>query len=142
MEPVVYSEITCAADCVSAAYSILSRRRGHVLKDLPKPGTPFYEVHAYLPAIESFGFETDLRVHTHGQAFCITFFDHWNIVPGDPLDKSIILKTLEPAPIPHLAREFMVKTRKRKGLTEDITINKYFDAGMLQALGEELEQFF
>ncbi|GFE54716.1 elongation factor 2 family protein [Babesia ovis] len=142
MEPVVYAEITCPADCVSSAYSILSRRRGHVLKDLPKPGTPFYEVHAYLPAIESFGFETDLRVHTHGQAFCITLFDHWNIVPGDPLDKSIVLKTLEPAPIPHLAREFMVKTRRRKGLAEDITINKYFDATMLQALGEELEQFY
>ncbi|ORM40766.1 U5 small nuclear ribonucleoprotein component [Babesia sp. Xinjiang] len=142
MEPVVFAEITCPADCVASSYSILSRRRGHVLKDQPKPGTPFYEVHAYLPAIESFGFETDLRVHTHGQAFCITFFDHWNIVPGDPLDKSIILKTLEPAPIPHLAREFMVKTRRRKGLAEDISINKYFDATMLQALGEELEQFY
>lgn len=28
---------------------------------MPKPGTPLYIVHAYLPAIESFGFETDLR---------------------------------------------------------------------------------
>ncbi|KAK1442820.1 translation elongation factor-related protein [Babesia gibsoni] len=142
MEPIVFAEITCPADCVASAYSILSRRRGHVLKDSPKHGTPFYEVHAYLPAIESFGFETDLRIHTHGQAFCITLFDHWNIVPGDPLDKSIMLKTLEPAPIPHLAREFMLKTRRRKGLTEDISINKYFDAAMLQALGEELEQFY
>ncbi|CDR95281.1 u5 small nuclear ribonuclear protein, putative [Babesia bigemina] len=142
MEPIVFSEIICPADCVASAYSILSRRRGHVLKDVPKPGTPFYEVHAYLPAIESFGFETDLRVHTHGQAFGITFFDHWNIVPGDPLDKSIMLKTLEPAPIPHLAREFMLKTRRRKGLAEDISINKYFDATMLQALGDELEQFY
>lgn len=142
MEPIVFAEITCPADCVSSAYSILSRRRGHVLKDMPKPGTPFYEVHAFLPAIESFGFETDLRIYTHGQAFCITLFDHWNIVPGDPLDKTIMLKTLEPAPIPHLAREFMLKTRRRKGLTEDISINKYFDASMLQALGEELEQFY
>lgn len=56
--------------------------------------------------------------------------------------QTIMLKTLEPAPIPHLAREFMLKTRRRKGLTEDISINKYFDASMLQALGEELEQFY
>ncbi|RZR90880.1 hypothetical protein BHM03_00018880 [Ensete ventricosum] len=34
--------------------------------------------------------------------------------PGDPLDKSIVLRPLEPAPIQHLAREFMVKTRRRK----------------------------
>jgi hypothetical protein len=69
---------------------------------------------AFLPVIESFGFETDLRYHTQGQAFCQSVFDHWAIVPGDPLDKSIVLRPLEPAPIQHLAREFMVKTRRRK----------------------------
>ena len=72
------------------------------------------EFQAFLPVIESFGFETDLRYHTQGQAFCLSAFDHWAIVPGDPLDKSIVLRPLEPAPIQHLAREFMVKTRRRK----------------------------
>ena len=76
------------------------------------------EVHAYLPAMESFGFETDLRTHTSGQAMCQTFFDHWEHVPGDPLDRSILLRPLEPAPAPHLAREFMLKMRRRKGLSE------------------------
>ena len=32
-----------------------------------KPGTPLYTVSAYIPLIESFGFETDLRTHTNGQ---------------------------------------------------------------------------
>jgi hypothetical protein len=72
---------------------------------------------AFLPVIESFGFETDLRYHTQGQAFCVSVFDHWSIVPGDPLDKSVVLRPLEPAPVQHLAREFMVKTRRRKVLT-------------------------
>ena len=49
-----------------------------------------------------------------GQAFCLSVFDHWQIVPGDPLDKSIVLRPLEPAPVQALAREFMVKTRRRK----------------------------
>lgn len=71
-------------------------------------------VQAFLPVIESFGFETDLRYHTQGQAFCLSVFDHWSIVPGDPLDKSVVLRPLEPAPVQHLAREFMVKTRRRK----------------------------
>ena len=73
-----------------------------------------FVLQAFLPVIESFGFETDLRYHTQGQAFCVSVFDHWAIVPGDPLDKSIVLRPLEPAPIQHLAREFMVKTRRRK----------------------------
>lgn len=77
MEPMYFVEIECPADCVSAVYSVLARfgrereiviihfsslrRRGNVSKDAPKSGTPVYIVHAYLPAIESFGFETDLR---------------------------------------------------------------------------------
>ncbi|KAG6673562.1 hypothetical protein I3842_16G118000 [Carya illinoinensis] len=114
MEPMYYVEIQTPIDCVSAIYTVLSRRRGHVTADVPQPGTPAYIVKAFLPVIESFGFETDLRYHTQGQAFCLSVFDHWAIVPGDPLDKSIVLRPLEPAPIQHLAREFMVKTRRRK----------------------------
>ncbi|KAE8773782.1 putative LRR receptor-like serine/threonine-protein kinase [Hordeum vulgare] len=58
-------------------------------------------------------------------------FDHRAIVSGDPLDKGIVLRPLEPAPIQHLAREFMVKTRRRKGMSEDVSINKFFDEAMM-----------
>lgn len=145
MEPVQFSEIECPADCVAAIYNVLSRRRGHVVRDLPKPGSPMYVVHAYLPAMESFGFETDLRTHTSGQAMCQTTFDHWQLVPGDPLDRSILLRPLEPAPAPHLAREFMLKMRRRKGLSEDVSVHKFFDDPMLLELAKQdadLQQYF
>jgi len=145
MEPVQFSEIECPADCVAAIYNVLSRRRGHVVRDLPKPGSPMYVVHAYLPAMESFGFETDLRTHTSGQAMCQTMFDHWQLVPGDPLDRSILLRPLEPAPAPHLAREFVLKMRRRKGLSEDVSVHKFFDDPMLLELAKqdaELQQYF
>eukprot|EP00933_Yihiella_yeosuensis_P039215 TRINITY_DN3315_c0_g2_i1.p1 TRINITY_DN3315_c0_g2~~TRINITY_DN3315_c0_g2_i1.p1 ORF type:complete len:983 (-),score=238.98 TRINITY_DN3315_c0_g2_i1:118-3066(-) len=145
MEPVMFSDIECPADCVAAIYNVLSRRRGHVVRDLPKPGSPMYSVHAYLPAMESFGFETDLRTHTSGQAMCQSFFDHWQHVPGDPLDRSILLRPLEPAPAPHLAREFMLKMRRRKGLSEDVSVHKFFDDPMLLELAKqdaELSSYF
>jgi U5 small nuclear ribonucleoprotein component len=145
MEPVMFSDIECPADCVAAIYNVLSRRRGHVVRDLPKPGSPMYVMHAYLPAMESFGFETDLRTHTSGQAMCQTMFDHWQLVPGDPLDRSILLRPLEPAPAPHLAREFMLKMRRRKGLSEDVSVHKFFDDPMLLELAKqdaELQQYF
>lgn len=66
----------------------------------------------------SFGFETDLRSYSLGQAFCSQVFDHWSVVPGDPLDRNVILHLLEPSPPLALARDFMVKTRRRKGLSE------------------------
>jgi U5 small nuclear ribonucleoprotein component len=59
------------------------------------------------------------------------------IVPGDPLDKSIVVRPLEPQPTPHLAREFMVKTRRRKGLSEDVSVNKFFDDPMLLELARQ-----
>eukprot|EP00708_Paratrimastix_pyriformis_P002513 GAFH01001261.1.p2 GENE.GAFH01001261.1~~GAFH01001261.1.p2 ORF type:complete len:502 (-),score=221.28 GAFH01001261.1:265-1770(-) len=137
MEPVYYVYVQAPADCVPAVYTVLSRRRGHVTQDLPRPGNPFYAVHAYLPVLESFGFETDLRVHTQGQAFCQCVFDHWSLVPGDPLDKSIVLTPLAIAEPQALSRELMVKTRRRKGLSEDVVAAKFLDEAMLTELAQQ-----
>lgn len=62
--------LVVGADCIQAAYAVLAKRRGQVTKDLPKPGTPIFIVQAYLPVIESFGFESDLRYHTQ---VCLDF---------------------------------------------------------------------
>ena len=53
------------------------------------------------------------------------------MVPGDPLDKAVQLMPLEPSPIPHLARELMVKTRRRKGLMDDVSVVKFFDSNII-----------
>ncbi|XP_065333503.1 116 kDa U5 small nuclear ribonucleoprotein component [Cloeon dipterum] len=137
MEPYLFVEVHAPADCVSAVYTVLARRRGHVTQDAPLPGSPLYMIKAFIPAIDSFGFETDLRTHTLGQAFSLSVFHHWQIVPGDPLDKSIVIRPLEPQPATHLAREFMIKTRRRKGLSEDVSINKFFDDPMLLELAKQ-----
>ncbi|KAJ1619367.1 ribosomal protein S5 domain 2-type protein, partial [Pavlovales sp. CCMP2436] len=136
LEPILAVELTAPADCVPAVYTVLARRRGHVVSDAPRAGTPLYVMRAFLPAIDSFGFETDLRAHTQGQAMCVCVFDHWDTVPGDPLDRSIVLRPLEPQPVPHLAREFMVKTRRRKGLSADVSVHKFFDEDTLSRLAQ------
>jgi U5 small nuclear ribonucleoprotein component len=82
MEPIYYVEVQAPADCISAVYTVLARRRGHVTQDIPKAGSPLYTVKALIPVIDANGFETDLRTATQGQAFCLQVFDHWSIVPG------------------------------------------------------------
>jgi U5 small nuclear ribonucleoprotein component len=62
MEPVYSCSITGPADAVSSLYTVLARRRGHVLQEEPIAGTPLHSVRGLIPVIESFGFETDLRV--------------------------------------------------------------------------------
>lgn len=62
MEPVYECNMVGPADSVGAVYTVLARRRGHVLQDGPVAGTPLYRVRGLIPVIDSFGFETDLRV--------------------------------------------------------------------------------
>ncbi|KAF8899242.1 P-loop containing nucleoside triphosphate hydrolase protein [Infundibulicybe gibba] len=134
MEPIYYVEVQAPADCISAVYTVLARRRGHVTQDIPKAGSPLYTVKALIPVIDANGFETDLRTATQGQAFCLQVFDHWSIVPGDPTDTSIKLRPLEPASGQALARDLVLKTRRRKGLGEQIAVSKYLDDEFVLAL--------
>ncbi|KAL9088745.1 MAG: hypothetical protein Q9165_006054 [Trypethelium subeluteriae] len=136
MEPVYACAVMGPADAVSAVYTVLSRRRGHVLQDGPVAGTPLYSVRGLIPVIDSFGFETDLRIHTQGQATVSLVFDRWSIVPGDPLDRDVKLRPLEPAGAQATARDFVLKTRRRKGLSEDVGISKFLEPELYRSLRE------
>jgi U5 small nuclear ribonucleoprotein component len=71
-----------------------------VTSEEAKPGSPLSVLRIEIPVIESFGFETDLRTHTIGSAMVLQMFSHWAVAPGDPLDKTIQLRPLEPSLVP------------------------------------------
>ncbi|KAF9620659.1 hypothetical protein IFM89_013959, partial [Coptis chinensis] len=66
-------------------YGVLNQKRGHVFEEMQRQGTPLYNIKAYLPVIESFGFSGQLRAATSGQAFPQCVFDHWDMMSSDPL---------------------------------------------------------
>lgn len=136
MEPLYTVSMTGPADSVSAIYTVLSRRRGHVISDGPLAGTPLYSVRGLLPVIDSFGFETDVRIHTQGQAMVSLVFDKWSVVPGDPLDREAKTRPLAQADTLATARDFVLKTRRRKGLAEDVGVGKYLEAELVRELKE------
>jgi len=116
MEPVYLVEIQCPERAVGGIYGVLNRRRGHVVSEEQRPGTPLYNVKAYLPVVESFGFTADLRSNTAGQAFPQCVFDHWQVVTTDPFEKG------------SKAYEIVMAARKRKGLKQELPdLNDYFD---------------
>jgi elongation factor 2 len=107
LEPVYLVEIQVPEQAMGGIYGVLTRRRGHVFSEEQRPGTPLFNVKAYLPVNESFGFTADLRSNTGGQAFPQMIFDHWQILPGgSPLDPST-----KPGQI-------VQEMRKRKGIKE------------------------
>ena len=134
-EPVfLVDAITKTQGGLGAVRTIVNRRRGRVATETPMAGTPFTRVVAHVPALDAFGLETDLRIHSHGDAFCLQTFSHWALAPGDPLDDAIVLRPLEPSPPEHLSRELLIKMRRRKGLSENVALSTYFDEDMLAEL--------
>ena len=88
LEPLFLADITCPESCIGGIYAVLNKRRGTIISEEQRAGTPLYNVRCYLPVLESFGFNASLREATSGQAFPQCVFDHWDIIPGDPLDPS------------------------------------------------------
>ena len=125
MEPYLKGEIQCPIDCFEIIKNFLMRRRGHLESQKSLPGTPFYIIKFSIPALDSFGLETDIRTTTAGQAFSLMWFEKYQNMIGDPLDRNIVLHPLEPSDAKSLAREVLIKTRRRKGLNEDVNIVNY-----------------
>ncbi|AGO13289.1 AaceriAFR142Cp [[Ashbya] aceris (nom. inval.)] len=115
-EPVFLVEIQCPEQAVGGIYSVLNRKRGQVVSEEQRPGTPLFTVKAYLPVNESFGFTGELRQATGGQAFPQMVFDHWATLGTDPLDPTT------------KAGEIVVEARKRHGLKETVPgWQEYYD---------------
>ncbi|TPP48135.1 Elongation factor Tu GTP binding domain family protein [Leishmania donovani] len=108
MEPMFVVDIQTVEHAMGGIYGVLTRRRGVIIGEENRPGTPIYNVRAYLPVAESFGFTADLRAGTGGQAFPQCVFDHWQEYPGDPLEPK------------SLANTTTLAIRTRKGLKPDI----------------------
>jgi translation elongation factor EF-G len=105
-EPVYLVEIQAPEGALGGIYSVLNQKRGMVFEEMQRPGTPMYNIKAYLPVVESFGFTAVLRAATSGQAFPQCVFDHWETMAMDPLQPG------------NQANVIMLAARKRKGIKE------------------------
>lgn len=103
-EPVYLVEIQAPEQALGGIYSVLNQKRGHVFEEAQRPGTPIFNLKAYLPVIESFGFTSTLRAATSGQAFPQCVFDHWEALPSDPMDEA------------SQSGKLVLEVRKRKGM--------------------------
>lgn len=104
LEPVYLVEIQAPEGALGGIYSTLNQRRGQVFEEIQRPGTPLYNIKAYLPVIESFGFSSKLRENTSGQAFPQAIFDHWEMLGSDPME------------LESQANKIVADIRKRKGI--------------------------
>jgi len=116
MEPIFMVEIQCPQTVVGGIYGVMNRRRGQIVGEVQRIGTPLTNIKCHLPVMESFGFTADLRSNTGGQAFPQCVFDHWKVVNGDPYEEGT------------KAKEIVAITRKRKGLPDEVPpLDRFLD---------------
>ncbi|EDO18528.1 hypothetical protein Kpol_2001p33 [Vanderwaltozyma polyspora DSM 70294] len=146
LEPIYEVNVIVHNLLIPIVEELFNKRRGGRIYRMNKiVATPFTEIRAQLPVIESVGFETDLRLSTEGKAMCQLHFWNkiWRKVPGDVMDEDAPIPKLRPAPYNSLSRDFVMKTRRRKGISnagfmsnDGPTLEKFIDADLFEQLKE------
>ncbi|CAG8439651.1 10899_t:CDS:10 [Ambispora gerdemannii] len=113
-------DIQATTEVLGRVYGVISRRRGRITSEELKEGTPFFEVHALMPVIESFGFADEIRKRTSGAASPQLIFSGFEMLDEDPFWVPTTEEELEDlgekSDRENLAKKYMEKVRKRKGM--------------------------
>lgn len=113
-------EIQASTEVLGRVYDVLTRRRGRVVAETMKEGTPFFTIQAVLPVAESFGFADEMRKRTSGAAQPQLVFAGFEILDEDPFWVPFTEDDLEDlgelADKENVAKRYMDGVRRKKGL--------------------------
>ncbi|KAF9172877.1 Cytoplasmic GTPase/eEF2-like protein (ribosomal biogenesis) [Mortierella sp. AD011] len=113
-------DIQTTAEVLGKVYAVIARRKGKILHEEMKEGTPFFSIQALLPVVESFGFSDDIRKRSSGAASPQLIFSHFEVLDMDPFWVPNTIEELEDlgekADRENVAKKYMDAVRKRKGL--------------------------
>ncbi|KAF7616210.1 P-loop containing nucleoside triphosphate hydrolase protein [Aspergillus flavus] len=113
-------EIQASTEVLGRVYGVITRRRGRILSETMKEGTPFFTILALLPVAESFGFAEEIRKRTSGAAQPQLIFAGFEALDEDPFWVPATEEELEDlgelADRENVAKRYMDAVRSRKGL--------------------------
>ncbi|PYH40201.1 GTPase RIA1 [Aspergillus saccharolyticus JOP 1030-1] len=113
-------EIQASTEVLGRVYAVITRRRGRILSETMKEGTPFFTILALLPVAESFGFADEIRKRTSGAAQPQLIFAGYEALDEDPFWVPATEEELEDlgelADRENVAKRYMDAVRRRKGL--------------------------
>ncbi|KAI4159092.1 MAG: hypothetical protein LQ342_006869 [Letrouitia transgressa] len=113
-------EIQASTEVLGRVYAVITRRRGRIVSESLKEGTPFFTVLSVLPVAESFGFSDEIRKRTSGAASPQLVFHGFEMLDEDPFWVPFTEDELEDlgelADRENVAKRYMDGVRVRKGL--------------------------
>ncbi|ODM15680.1 hypothetical protein SI65_08914 [Aspergillus cristatus] len=112
-------EIQASTEVLGRVYGVITRRRGRILSESMKEGTPFFTILSLLPVAESFGFAEEIRKRTSGAAQPQLIFAGFEALDEDPFWVPATEEELEDlgelADRENVAKRYMDAVRSRKG---------------------------
>ncbi|ODV61517.1 U5 snRNP GTPase SNU114 ASCRUDRAFT_75515 [Ascoidea rubescens DSM 1968] len=128
MEPYYLINVICKEDYLKFIKEIIEKRRGNFIDNGKLIScTPLVEINGVVPVMDSAGIEVDIKMVCLGQVSLLMKFFKWDMVEGDPMDGSVFLPKLKPVPLESLSRDFVMKIRKRKGISGEPSLTKYLE---------------
>ncbi|CAG8495045.1 4846_t:CDS:10 [Diversispora eburnea] len=116
-------DIQATTETLGRVYGVISRRRGRIISEEMKEGTPFFQICALLPVFESFGFADEIRKRTSGAASPQLIFNGFEMLDQDPFWVPTTEEELEDlgekSDRENLAKKYMESVRIRKGMSTD-----------------------
>jgi len=113
-------DIQASEEVLGKVYGVVFKRRGRVVSEELKEGTPFWQIRTLMPVIESFGFAHEIRKRTSGAASPQLLFRGFEMLDLDPFWVPTTEEELEDlgekADKENLAKKYMENVRIRKGL--------------------------
>ena len=106
-------------DCVGKIYSVIGKRRGEIIKEIPSEESIKSTFEAIIPVAESFGFVEEIRKKSSGLANPMLQFYKWKMLNVDPFDiasEEDILNYGVNVDTKNIAKKYINKIRQRKGL--------------------------
>jgi len=109
------------AEVLGKVYGVITQRRGRIVAEEMREGTPFFTIKALLPVAESFGFGDDIRKRTSGAASPQLIFTGYEMLFDEdpfwiPFTEDELEDLGELADRENVARKYMDAVRVRKGL--------------------------
>lgn len=113
-------DIQASTDVLGRVYGVITRRKGKILTEDLKDGTPFFLVKAQIPVVESLGFSEEIRKKTSGAANPQLMFSGYELLDEDPYWIPSTVEELEhfgeTADRENVALAYVNQLRRRKGL--------------------------
>lgn len=116
---------TLRTDCklLRSVFNVLNKRYAKIVSDDQLEGTSIFTITSYVPAPEILGMYDEMRSQTSGTVQMQLTFDHWEVIPTNPLFDESTLDSYENTSkiwIPFkVAQGYVYTTRKTKGLSVD-----------------------